>query len=57
MPDIEMIVTGGVNATNATEFLEAGAVAVGIGSALVRASARERRRLLASIAGAGAVGR
>jgi 2-dehydro-3-deoxyphosphogluconate aldolase/(4S)-4-hydroxy-2-oxoglutarate aldolase len=57
MPDIEMIVTGGVDATNAIEFLEAGAVAVGIGSALVRASARERRRLLASIAGAGAVGR
>ena len=57
MPDIDMIVTGGVDATNAIEFLEAGAVAVGIGSALVRASARERRRLLAAIAAAGAVGR
>ena len=57
MPDIEMIVTGGVDAANAIEFLEAGAVAVGIGSALVRASATERRALLAAIAAAGAVGR
>ena len=57
LPEIEMIVTGGVDAANAIEFLEAGAVAVGIGSALVRASARERRRLLAAIAAAGAVGR
>jgi 2-dehydro-3-deoxyphosphogluconate aldolase/(4S)-4-hydroxy-2-oxoglutarate aldolase len=57
LPEIEMIVTGGVDATNAIEFLEAGAVAVGIGSAIVRASARERRALLAGIAAAGAVGR
>jgi Entner-Doudoroff aldolase len=57
LPEIEMIVTGGVDATNAVEFLEAGAVAVGIGSALVRATARQRRALVAAIAAAGAVGR
>jgi 2-dehydro-3-deoxyphosphogluconate aldolase/(4S)-4-hydroxy-2-oxoglutarate aldolase len=49
MPQIETIVTGGVDGANATSFLDAGAVAVGIGSALVRASAEERRRLIASI--------
>ena len=51
MPEIETIVTGGVDGSNAGAFLDAGAVAVGIGSALVRASADERRRVIASIAG------
>jgi len=49
MPEIETIVTGGVDATNAVAFLEAGAVAVGIGSALVRAPTAERRALLEAI--------
>jgi 2-dehydro-3-deoxyphosphogluconate aldolase/(4S)-4-hydroxy-2-oxoglutarate aldolase len=57
LPEIETIVTGGVDATNAIRFLEAGAVAVGIGSAIVRATADERRSLIAAIraavAGAG----
>jgi len=57
LPEIEMIATGGVDATNAVDFLEAGAVAVGIGSALVRATPRQRRALVAAIAAAGAVGR
>ena len=35
-PQIELIATGGVAASNARGFLEAGAVAVGIGGALVR---------------------
>jgi 2-dehydro-3-deoxyphosphogluconate aldolase / (4S)-4-hydroxy-2-oxoglutarate aldolase len=52
MPEIETIVTGGVDATNAIDFLEAGAVAVGIGSAIVRATAEERRLLVAAIAAA-----
>ena len=47
LPEIETIVTGGVDATNAAAFLAAGAVAVGIGSAILRASpdraARHRR--------------
>ena len=49
LPEIETIVTGGVDATSAVAFLEAGAVAVGIGSALVHAPAAERRALLATI--------
>ncbi len=46
-PEIEVIATGGVDGTNVGAFLEAGAAAVGIGSALVRADASERRRLVA----------
>jgi 2-dehydro-3-deoxyphosphogluconate aldolase/(4S)-4-hydroxy-2-oxoglutarate aldolase len=57
LPEIETIVTGGIDATNAIDFLDAGAVAVGIGSAIVRASAKERRALIATIAAAGAAGR
>jgi 2-dehydro-3-deoxyphosphogluconate aldolase / (4S)-4-hydroxy-2-oxoglutarate aldolase len=52
LPEIETIVTGGVDATNAVDFLDAGAVAVGVGSAIVRASAEERRLLVAAIAAA-----
>jgi 2-dehydro-3-deoxyphosphogluconate aldolase/(4S)-4-hydroxy-2-oxoglutarate aldolase len=52
LPEIETIVTGGVDATNAVQFLGAGAVAVGIGSAIVRATADERRSLIATIAAA-----
>ncbi len=50
MPQIEIIPTGGVDASNAEAFLEAGAAAVGIGSALVRASAGERRDIVARLA-------
>jgi 2-dehydro-3-deoxyphosphogluconate aldolase/(4S)-4-hydroxy-2-oxoglutarate aldolase len=46
LPEIESIVTGGVDATNAAAFLEAGAVAVGIGSALGRMDRAERRALV-----------
>jgi 2-dehydro-3-deoxyphosphogluconate aldolase / (4S)-4-hydroxy-2-oxoglutarate aldolase len=52
MPDLEVIPTGGVDAGNAREFLDAGAAAVGIGGAIVRADAPSRRELVASIAGA-----
>lgn len=52
MPEIETIVTGGVDATNAAAFLGAGATAVGIGSAIVRATPEQRRSLIASIAAA-----
>jgi 2-dehydro-3-deoxyphosphogluconate aldolase / (4S)-4-hydroxy-2-oxoglutarate aldolase len=52
MPEVETIVTGGVDATNAVAFLEAGATAVGIGSAIVRATPEERRSLIAAIAAA-----
>ncbi len=50
LSEIETIVTGGVDASNAVAFLEAGAVAVGIGSAIVGAGATDRRALIASIA-------
>lgn len=36
--DVPLIVTGGVDASNAAEFLAAGAVAVGVGSSLTRAA-------------------
>jgi len=52
LPEVELIPTGGVDGTNALDFLAAGAVAVGIGSALVRSSASERRGLIEMIAGA-----
>ena len=57
LPEIETIVTGGVDATNAIAFLHAGAVAVGIGSAIVRATSAERRALIEAIGAAGAAGR
>jgi 2-dehydro-3-deoxyphosphogluconate aldolase/(4S)-4-hydroxy-2-oxoglutarate aldolase len=49
-PEIETIATGGVDATNARAFLDAGSVAVGIGGALVRATPAERRALVAEVA-------
>jgi len=51
--EIELIPTGGLDATNAAEFLEAGAVAVGIGGAFLRATPEERRAIIGSIAGDG----
>lgn len=50
-PEIETIATGGVDATNARAFLDAGCVAVGIGGALVRATPAERRALVAEVSG------
>ena len=47
LPEIETIVTGGIDASNAAAFLDAGAVAVGIGSALGRMDRAERRALVA----------
>jgi 2-dehydro-3-deoxyphosphogluconate aldolase/(4S)-4-hydroxy-2-oxoglutarate aldolase len=49
LPEIEIIVTGGVERANAAAFLAAGAVAVGVGSALGRMSADERIALVASV--------
>ena len=57
LPEIETIVTGGIDATNAAAFLDAGAVAVGIGSAITRATREERRRLVAAVAAVAAVAR
>jgi 2-dehydro-3-deoxyphosphogluconate aldolase / (4S)-4-hydroxy-2-oxoglutarate aldolase len=48
-PEIEYIATGGIDAGNARAFLEAGCVAVGVGSAIARAEPAERRALLAAV--------
>lgn len=50
MPQIELIPTGGLDAPNAQAFLDAGAAAVGIGSAILRATADDRRTLVEAIA-------
>jgi 2-keto-3-deoxy-6-phosphogluconate aldolase len=46
-------VTGGVDGTNALSFLEAGATAVGIGSAILRMTPDERRSLVEAIRAGG----
>jgi len=53
LPSVQMIPTGGVDAGNAAAFLEAGAVAVGVGGAILRADAAGRRAIVAAVAGAG----
>jgi 2-dehydro-3-deoxyphosphogluconate aldolase / (4S)-4-hydroxy-2-oxoglutarate aldolase len=49
--EVPLMVTGGIDASNARAFLDAGAVAVGAGSALTRAAdvEAEARRLVASL--------
>lgn len=54
LPEIETIVTGGVDGSNAGAFLDAGAAAVGIGSALARMSRADRVALVESAAGGSA---
>ncbi len=49
LPDIQIIPSGGVDGTNARAFLDAGAVAVGLSGAIVRATSDERRALIASL--------
>jgi 2-dehydro-3-deoxyphosphogluconate aldolase / (4S)-4-hydroxy-2-oxoglutarate aldolase len=49
MPGVPLIPTGGVDGDNARSFLQAGAVAVGIGGALLRASAEARRVIVAAV--------
>jgi 2-dehydro-3-deoxyphosphogluconate aldolase / (4S)-4-hydroxy-2-oxoglutarate aldolase len=43
-PDIRLLPTGGVNVSNAAEFLRAGAIAVGLGTDLVDVAAVEHGR-------------
>lgn len=57
LPETRLIPTGGIDATNADAFLAAGAAAVGIGGAIVRADPAGRRDIIASItAGSGGPG-
>jgi len=50
MPEVELIPTGGIDASNARAFLDAGAVAVGIGSAITRADVAARRAIVDAVA-------
>lgn len=52
LPDVQLIPTGGIDARNAAAFLAAGAVAVGIGSALTAADGAGRRAILDAVRGA-----
>jgi 2-dehydro-3-deoxyphosphogluconate aldolase / (4S)-4-hydroxy-2-oxoglutarate aldolase len=49
LPGVALIPTGGIDGGNAAAFLSAGAAAVGIGSALVRADAAARKELVRSV--------
>jgi 2-dehydro-3-deoxyphosphogluconate aldolase/(4S)-4-hydroxy-2-oxoglutarate aldolase len=49
LPHIQIVPSGGVDASNARAFLDAGAAAVGLSGALVRATSEERRSLIASL--------
>jgi 2-dehydro-3-deoxyphosphogluconate aldolase/(4S)-4-hydroxy-2-oxoglutarate aldolase len=51
MPEVELVPTGGIDGANARAFLDAGAVAVGIGGAIVRADPAARRRIVADVVG------
>jgi 2-dehydro-3-deoxyphosphogluconate aldolase/(4S)-4-hydroxy-2-oxoglutarate aldolase len=52
LPDVPLVVTGGVTAETAPELLRAGAVAVAAGSSLIPAAALERRDLAGLTTGA-----
>jgi 2-dehydro-3-deoxyphosphogluconate aldolase/(4S)-4-hydroxy-2-oxoglutarate aldolase len=49
LPEVEIIPTGGVDGSNAADYLAAGAVAVGIGGGLTRADAAARRTIVESV--------
>jgi 2-dehydro-3-deoxyphosphogluconate aldolase/(4S)-4-hydroxy-2-oxoglutarate aldolase len=49
MPEIEFICTGGISLETARSFLEHGAVAVGLGTAIVNAAPDQRRALISSL--------
>jgi 2-dehydro-3-deoxyphosphogluconate aldolase/(4S)-4-hydroxy-2-oxoglutarate aldolase len=52
MPEIEIIPSGGITLDNARSFLDAGAAAISMGSAIVQADAAQRRSFIAGLAGA-----
>jgi 2-dehydro-3-deoxyphosphogluconate aldolase/(4S)-4-hydroxy-2-oxoglutarate aldolase len=45
-PEVELIPTGGIDATNARLYLDSGAAAVGVGGAITRADAAGRRAIV-----------
>lgn len=50
MPGVQLVPTGGLDATGGRAFLDAGAVAVGVGSALTHATPEARAELIAALA-------
>ncbi len=52
MPEIEIIPSGGITLDNARSFLDAGAAAISMGSAMVQADAAQRRSFIVGLAGA-----
>jgi len=56
MPQAELIPTGGIDGANAGAFLAAGAVAVGIGSAITKADPATRRAIVDAVAAPGGGG-
>ena len=52
MPGVQLIATGGVDATNALAYLEAGAAGVGVGSAITKADGATRRAIVEAVSGA-----
>jgi 2-dehydro-3-deoxyphosphogluconate aldolase/(4S)-4-hydroxy-2-oxoglutarate aldolase len=50
MPDVSLIPTGGIDASTARSFLDAGAAAGGIGSAFTKADPATRRAIVGAIA-------
>jgi 2-dehydro-3-deoxyphosphogluconate aldolase/(4S)-4-hydroxy-2-oxoglutarate aldolase len=49
LPEVEVVPSGGVDGSNARAFLDAGAVAVGIGRAITSADPATRRTLVESV--------
>jgi 2-dehydro-3-deoxyphosphogluconate aldolase/(4S)-4-hydroxy-2-oxoglutarate aldolase len=49
LPDVALVPTGGIDGHNARAFLDAGAAAVGIGGAIVRAGTEERAAIVRSL--------
>lgn len=49
LPQVELIPTGGLGPANARDYLDAGAAAVGIGSAITKVDATARQALVASL--------
>ena len=48
-PEAELIPTGGIDVSNARRYLDAGAAAIGVGGALIRADGAGRRELVDAV--------
>ena len=48
-PEAEPLPTGGIDVSNARRYLDAGAAAIGVGGALIRADGAGRRELVDAV--------